>query len=124
VCPDKRASGALRGYREVMSLPDQSTGESGGVQQFIIAKQADILQRAIVTLRDCPDEKLVAETHRLSGTLGTYQLGEASTAVRSLYDLVRSSGTDGVEDRRTVTLAVLARCLDDVTAASGGALKP
>jgi hypothetical protein len=105
-----------------MSLPDGPSGESGGIQQFIIAKQADLLQRAIVALRDCREEDLAAETHRLSGTLGTYQLGAASTAVRDLYDLVRSNDADHVDDQRTVTLAILAQCLDDVTAAAGEAL--
>ena len=106
-----------------MSTESAPAAESGAIQGFIVARQAGILERAITTLRECPDEDLIAETHRLSGTLGTYQLTDAATAVRAVHDALRSGQAIPSDTDRGDTISVLVRSLDEVRAASGGDLR-
>jgi hypothetical protein len=103
-----------------MSSDAVTTPESGGVQDFIRERQVGVLERAIATLETCSDEDLVAETHRLSGTLGTYQLPGASKAVRDLYDIVRSDEANSSDIERGGTIAVLASTLDELRGSTGG----
>jgi hypothetical protein len=98
--------------------------ESGGVQDFIRAKQQGVLERAIDSLRNCSDHELAAETHRLSGTLGTYQLVAASKAVRDLYDLARAGDVQPSDIDRDGTIAVLVATLDELREATGGTSVP
>ena len=114
----------LGGYRVGMSSEAAAPAESGGVQDFILERQVGVLERAIETLRTCPDSELVAQTHRLSGTLGTYQLTEASRAVRDLYDVVRSEGADPSDTSRDEAIAVLVRSLDVIRETTGGTSHP
>lgn len=88
--------------------------EPAVVQGFISARQAGVLERAIVTLRECPADELSAQAHRLSGTLGTYQLGAASVAVRRLYDEVRADDAVPAVIDRKPTIDVLQACLDSL----------
>jgi hypothetical protein len=105
--------------------PDAAApGESGGIQDFIRGRQVDLLERALASLRECPDAELVALTHRLSGTLGTYQLTEAAQAVRDLYDLARSGPIPPLDAQRDETMTALVRSLDDRRAEAGGATTP
>jgi hypothetical protein len=98
--------------------------ESGGVQGFIRERQVGVLQRAITTLSSCPDEDLIAESHRLSGTLGTYQLAGPSKAVRDLYDLARVGDVPPSDIDRGGTIAALVATLDEFAAATGGTSAP
>jgi hypothetical protein len=104
-----------------MSPEAVSAQESGGVQDFIRERQVGVLERALATLETCSDEDLVGETHRLSGTLGTYQLPGPSRAVRDLYDIVRADGANSSDIDRGGTIAVLVAALDELRAATGGA---
>ena len=86
-------------------------GESAAVQDFIRQRQADLLVRAEQTLRDCPDADLAAEAHRLSGTLGTYQLDDAQAALRTLENVVTSptaTATDVTAARATAVTVIRA----------------
>lgn len=103
-----------------MSPEAVPTPESGGVQDFIRERQVGVLERAIATLETCSDEDLVGETHRLSGTLGTYQLPGPSKAVRDLYDTVRSDDADSSDIERGGTIAVLIAALGELREATGG----
>ena len=114
----------LGGYRVGMSSEATAPAETGGVQDFIRDRQVGVLERAIETLRTCPDDDLVAQTHRLSGTLGTYQLTEASRAVRDLYDTVRAEDAIPADTPRDGAIAVLVRSLGELRDTTGGTSHP
>jgi hypothetical protein len=103
-----------------MSPEAVTTPESGGVQGFIRERQVGVLERAIATLETCSDDDLVGETHRLSGTLDTYQLPGPAKAVRDLYDVVRSETADSSDIERGGTIAALAATLGELKQATGG----
>ena len=105
----------------VMSPEAARPTESGGVQDFIRDRQVGVLERAIATLSSCSDDDLIADTHRLSGTLGTYQLPGPSKAVRDLYDLAKAGDIPPSDIERGGTIAVLVETLDELREATGGA---
>jgi hypothetical protein len=104
-----------------MSPDAPASAEAAGVQDFIRERQAGVLERAITSLSTCSDDDLAGETHRLSGTLGTYQLTDAAKAVRDLYDVARSGDVPPSDIDRGGTLAVLEATRDQLRAATGGA---
>ncbi len=71
--------------------------ESPSVQAFIQQRQADLLARAIATIATCPRPDLPQELHRLSGTLGTYQLLDARSVVQDLETVVRTPDVGSLE---------------------------
>lgn len=85
--------------------------ESASVQAFIRQRQADLLARAIVAIASCPAPELAQELHRLSGTLGTYQLLDARSAVQDLEAVVRTPGmgSSGIASARAAALERLER---------------
>ncbi|CAB4957162.1 unannotated protein [freshwater metagenome] len=62
------------------------------MQAHITRRQDDLLARAMTMLADCPDDTLPAQVHRLVGTLGTYQLMEASALMRACEGDLQGSG--------------------------------
>jgi hypothetical protein len=94
-----------------MTMPagTPSAPESAGVQAYILERQADLLARAIDTIVACPPDALAPELHRMSGTLGTYQLTEARMAVQDLEAIVRlpKATAPDVEAGRIVAVARL-----------------
>ncbi len=102
-------------------LPErQSTPEADALARFIADRQKGILERAIRSLETCPIEALAAETHRLFGTLGTYQLNTAAIAVRALHDELVSGPSSSLDVDRAATTAILRRCLIDLGTPAGG----
>lgn len=102
--------------------PVDDLAESSSVQAFIAGRQADLLERAIHTVEECPAEELSAEAHRLAGTLGTYQLTAAEGALRSLEATAKapeSTGAD-IDAARATTLAALLSLKAERHAHSGG----
>jgi hypothetical protein len=85
--------------------------ESTTMAAFIRGRQDAVLQRAIDSLSSCPDDDLGTETHRIAGTLGTYQLSQAHDAVRALEAAVADSAitVDARNKARADTLAALER---------------
>ncbi len=81
--------------------------ESDGMQAFISARQSDILHRSIEVVRDCPDDQLGAELHRMAGSLGTFQLLDAYDLVRDLESVVASGDPSLVSAARADSLAKL-----------------
>jgi hypothetical protein len=75
-----------------VSSTDDPPAESAAVQAFIAARQGELLAKAVATLEDCADDDLAAESHRLAGTLGTYQLTTAQVAMRNLESAVTATG--------------------------------
>jgi hypothetical protein len=88
--------------------PDQPI-ESSAVLAHIARKQDDLLARSLATVAECPDEDLVAQVHRLVGTLGTYQLMDASVLMRACETALLSPDTSSsdVERIRRTTLESL-----------------
>jgi hypothetical protein len=99
-----------------METGTSTSPESPGVQAFIRARQTDVLARAITTLEDCPAADLPRELHRLSGTLGTYQLTEARDAVRECESQVRVSdvGPAEIETARRSAVDRLGRIITTI----------
>jgi HPt (histidine-containing phosphotransfer) domain-containing protein len=101
-----------RGGAIVMPMADgtptapESESESESVQAYILQRQADLLARAISALTTCPASQLAQELHRLSGTLGAYQLLEARSTVQQFEAVVRSPdvGSPEIEAARTVAI--------------------
>lgn len=88
--------------------------ESATIEQFIRDRQLILMRRAIATLTTAADEELAFQFHRLSGSLGTYQLHAAASLLRELEmqaeasrevtpDVLRSHALTGL---RTITTAM------------------
>lgn len=58
--------------------------ESGTVAAFIRDRQDRVLDRAVTTVTTVDDAHLATESHRLAGTLGTFDLPEAAAVMRAL----------------------------------------
>ena len=58
--------------------------ESASIEQFIRDRQVVLIERAIATLTVAADDELGFQFHRLVGSLGSYQLHEASRLLREL----------------------------------------
>lgn len=73
---------------------DDERGEAtpARVRRFIEERRTEVLLRAIETLRTCPADQLVAQVHRLKGTLGLYELTEAQAAVAELERSLLAQG--------------------------------
>ena len=91
------------------------------MQAFIAQKQADLLVRAIDTVRTCPDVELPAQMHRLAGTLGTYQLLMAHDACRDLERIAEraDSTADDIRAGRADTLNRLEQIAEDLQETGG-----
>jgi HPt (histidine-containing phosphotransfer) domain-containing protein len=82
--------------------------ETPHMEAFILAKQDQVLGRAVTALRDADDDALPGEVHRLIGTLGTYGLAEAVALLRPLDDLLRADAdAAAIAERRSTTLRSL-----------------
>jgi HPt (histidine-containing phosphotransfer) domain-containing protein len=95
--------------------------ENPAMQAFIAQRQSDLLTRAIAVVRDCPDDALAPEAHRLAGTLGTYQLIEAHDACRDLERVALTAGatTADIATARADTLARLEQIAEDLSTPDG-----
>ena len=102
--------------------PVDDRAESSSVQAFIAERQADLLDRAIQAVRECPAEELSAEAHRLAGTLGTYQLTAAEGALRALEATAKAPESTGADSdtARAPTLAALLGLKAERHARGGG----
>ena len=105
-----------------MSSTGDPPAESAAVQAFIAARQGELLAKAVATLEDCADDDLAAESHRLAGTLGTYQLTTAQVAMRNLESAVTATGIGkaDIDHARAATLAAMRGLLADHRADTGG----
>lgn len=70
--------------------------ETPRVEEFIRAKQQQVLTRAVSAL-ESPEADLSAEVHRLIGTLGTYSLDDAVAALRPLDALLKAEPAQTAE---------------------------
>jgi hypothetical protein len=84
------------------------------VQAHISRKQDELLTRSVATLTDCSDELLLAQVHRLVGTLGTYQLMDASDLMRGCETSLVADGTsaEDVARIRRTTLEALTMLIE------------
>jgi hypothetical protein len=98
--------------------------ENPAMQAFIAQKQADLLARAIAVLRACSDDELAAQSHRLAGTLGTYQLIDAHDACRDLESVALrvNATTADIDTARADTLARLEQIAEDLPSPDGSEL--
>jgi hypothetical protein len=61
-----------------------NTPESAAIQRFIRERQRLLLLRAIAAISVAAEDELAFQFHRLTGSLGTYQLHAASTLLHDL----------------------------------------
>ncbi len=66
------------------------------MEAFILAKQDQVLGRAVTALRDADVDALPGEVHRLIGTLGTYGLADAVALLKPLDDLLKADEDSAV----------------------------
>ncbi len=98
-----------------MTVPAKGpVNETAAVQAFIKARQGTLLVLAAATVRECPNDELAREVHRLIGTLGAYQLTNAVAVVRRLEIVCLNPGSslDDINECRSDTAAVLAEMAD------------
>lgn len=81
--------------------------ESATVQAFIREQQRQVLTSARERIAGCPPGELGREAHRLRGTLGTYQMADAVTAMTALELAVDGASDDSLEAARAEALAAL-----------------
>lgn len=93
--------------------------ESPRVSEFILARQQDVLCRAIVAVADASPGDLPGEAHRLAGTLGTFGMPDAASLLRELEAQVKdpSCTPDAAAGLRIAVLARLQRMADDLKGA-------
>lgn len=58
--------------------------ESATIERFICDRQLVLLRRAIAAISAAADDELSFQFHRLTGSLGTYQLHAAASLLREL----------------------------------------
>lgn len=88
-------------------LGEFSDGDAA-IRRFIAQRQPRVLASAVATLSTCSSAELVAVTHRLAGTLGSYRLDRARAEVEELHRLAQlPCDADRLAAHRAATLSAL-----------------
>lgn len=75
-------------------------GPAPAVADFIAERQVQVLARAVESLAEADLDALPTQVHRLWGTLGSYQLPEASALLEPLHRAVAAGGSADLEQLR------------------------
>lgn len=68
--------------------------DADSVEAFIATRQPMLLAHAVQVLRDCPEDDLGSQVHRLIGTLGAYRLAEVSARLARVEPVIAAAHGD------------------------------
>lgn len=91
--------------------------ESATIERFILDRQRVLLRRAIAAVTAADDDELAFQFHRLTGSLGTYQLHAAATLLGELEARAQSefgstSSPDALRAEALVGLRTLSAAME------------